>query len=219
MQIALFEGISGAGKTTLIRHIRQRLSHDPYSKFTHLFFSEHMTIRVFESAHRNKSLLPQDVSSYLGGLVEMLNTLGTAHAQSPFNGSTNPVCQVFIERFGISHYLGQYFAVTDMLPLFEKMSRLPATVVLFHLTLPKQKIIENLEMSLSHRNAAWASYLAEQGGLEAFAHKLELEQTQAQAALDLVSPYIKVIPLDMSCPDYEKTTDIIISALSNAPSN
>ena len=213
MQIALFEGVSGAGKTTLLQHIKKKIIEQNHSKFTQLFFSEHMTERVFEPAFHDGVLHSDHVKAHLMGIISHLEDLSKAYTLSPFARSPKPVCQAFIERFGISHCLKQYLTEDDLNTVFQKFSCLHSPVILFHLQLKEEQIFNNIQRSLTHRDQAWADYVETQGGVERIADKLWAEQKQATSLIETLSPYIYVKYLDMSSSDYASLAEHILKEM------
>lgn len=216
MQIALFEGISGVGKTTLLRHIKAKIAASATSKFTHLFYSEHMTERVFEPAFHSGTLNSVDVAAHMTQLIEHLKGLETAMGSSPFATSSKPICQAFIERFGISHCLKTYMTLEDMQQVFAELSTFTTPATLFHLTLPEDHIQHNIAQSLTHRNQAWTDYVESQGGVDTVVQKLVAEQKQATNLINSVQNHTKVVTLDMYSPDYDALADTVLATMITA---
>ena len=214
MQIALFEGVSGVGKTSLLSHIKKKINLHNNSKFTQLFYSEHMTERIFEPAFHGGLLRSDQVKYHLISIIAHLEGMSIAYAQSPFSDSSKPVCQAFIERFGISHCLKQYLTEEDLNTVFQKFPRLHNTVTLFHLQLTKEKISHNIQTSLVYRNQEWANYVQSQGGVELIADELWSEQRQATSLIEKIRPYVCVVSLDVSTLNYESLAEVVLEKMS-----
>lgn len=165
----LIEGVSGIGKTSILKRIRQLLAEER-SGSTTLFFSEHYTERVLEDQRALGTLTYDAVLEYIENrLMPILEGACQLQDQSKFVGRAgNGMIHIILER-----WLGSMFSnlLADGIPLPKNLDSLKDRgeknirkiidlgIQPVILTLPSQSIETVIRSTMLYRNEAWSTYI------------------------------------------------------------
>jgi hypothetical protein len=160
MQGLLIEGISGAGKTTVLTGLRSRLP--SLTQEAHLLFTEQYTQRLVTSA-TEKTGLYESVIKLLCHYVTFLEGLKRRYDVSIFSSHPRRVSidvAFLFERFHLGQYILQGFEPDDAFSgLDDRLAVLGAKLVV--LTIPENLIFERCVVSTQRfRGSGWKDYQA-----------------------------------------------------------
>lgn len=171
MQGLLIEGISGAGKTTVLNGLRGRLP--SLAQEAHLLFTEQYTQRLV-TCTTDKAELYEIVTKLLSHYVTFLEGLKSRYDVSIFPSHPRRLSidvAFLFERFHLGQYILRGFAPDDTFSdLDSRLAVLGAKLVV--LTIPENLIYERCVLSTQRfRGSGWKEYQAawklDNGGLVA----------------------------------------------------
>jgi hypothetical protein len=153
----LLEGVSGSGKTALLRALLDGNDFASGGPLSTMILTEHQTQRVLEKRDREQGLTVVDNLGLLEGHVGYLESLNARLEAMEWcrKGQTNQRVRFVLERFHLTHVV-QYEHMTW--PMLEDIDRrladLRATLVL--LLVDEAALHDRL---FSGRDEAWLSYM------------------------------------------------------------
>ncbi|MBB6479198.1 hypothetical protein [Spirochaeta isovalerica] len=153
----ILEGISGTGKTEILRAILQSERYRSRSGFSSYIMSEHQTQRVLEKKDREGGLSVRDNLSLLEEHLENISRLKSRLDAMEWCRKNQTAMRIpyILERFHFTHvYQYDHMSWKDVVPIDGKLLDLNCRAVV--LTAERDKLADRI---LSGRDAMWMNYI------------------------------------------------------------
>ena len=153
----IIDGVSGTGKTTLLKSILRSKRYVNRSFLSTIILSEHQTQRVLEAKEQKEGLSQQDNLALLESHVGYLSGILGSLKQMPWssNGRTNMRVTYLIERFHFTHvYHYAHMGWKDVTHIDSQLAALKCKLCL--ITAEPQIIVDRI---MGGRNPAWREYI------------------------------------------------------------
>ena len=160
----IIEGISGSGKTTILREILKSNSFINKTYLSSLVLSEHQTQRILERKDREEGLSVLDNVRLLDQHISYIENLNAQLDQMQWcrNNQTNMRVPYILERFHFTHvYHYKHMEWADVQQIDDRLSAVNCKVCI--LTANADALKTRL---LTGRDSAWMNYLKRYGETE-----------------------------------------------------
>lgn len=173
MKGIILEGVSASGKSTVLKLLQKKIL-DEKPNSTKLFISEHYTQRMLEHKLEAGELDFKTVQNHVDKVINNIKTYQKMLDESKF--ASNPsgaeafiTLERFLLTFIATHHntLDNIYSTKVAHKQFQNLKSMSITQ--YVLVLSKDRLKENLERTLTHRNEFWASYVESKGGVDGMA--------------------------------------------------
>jgi thymidylate kinase len=216
MRGLIIEGVTGAGKTTVLKLVQRRLA-DERPGCSKLILTEHYTERVLENAKAAGTLSYESVLAHIDDVVSQLEHIDGWKTSSKFrdvSGSAEIIA--LVERFFGTHVanltvmLGcgltsEAFRTAER--IYGRLATIGIRVAV--LALPEAALRVAVEDTRHRRNDAWRAYLdsiGDRGAVEAYHIRWQEQLLEFYARLREVCD-IEIITLAAGSGTYESVSE------------
>ena len=205
MRGVIIEGVTGSGKTAILRMLRERLSSEEGFQ-SQIFLSELETDRVFEEQRRSGGLDPKRVLRHSEQLIHGVELLNVS---------------VIFERLLLSHLA--HSESTDFYPLdvvrrqFSRLGQLGFIQIV--LVIPEDEFAERVLSTTQYRGECWTEFLISKGKNQAeivayFKNWQERLLRNAEAHQDVIQTIFLPVKNKFSPSGYQPYCDEIYSLMN-----
>jgi hypothetical protein len=106
------------------------------------------------------------------------------------------VLTIFIERLFLTFASRGLMSMTSLLDHAVSLSRVRTESVL--LVIPPDQILERVQISLTHRGAAWAGYIEACGGAAEASGRFKRQQDEMLRLNEKLSPYMRTRTIEVA---------------------
>ncbi|MBN1648244.1 MAG: hypothetical protein JW874_09440 [Spirochaetales bacterium] len=201
----ILEGISGTGKSTLIKKMLQHERWIKKSCISSIVLSEHQTQRVLEPKERTKGLTVNDNLELLNNILGFLESVHDRLGKTDWKqrSRTNQVVPFLLERFHLTHvYHYKHMTWDSVSDLDRRLSRLHTKVILLHMG---EKYIGE-RIILDPDKNGWQNYLKQYGDTPAKIRK-RFEEKQNDLLALAEKSCLPVLRIDTSSCTVDEIAD------------
>lgn len=210
MKGIVIEGVSAIGKSTILQGIQQKVN-EAYPNSTKLYISEHYTQRMLEHLLEKNELESVTIRKHVDRVIKNVKMYQDMLDQSKFSAHPSGA-QAFVT---VERFLFTYLMMSDnalrtpysrrtAARQFKAMMDLNFTQYL--LVASPSKLKDNISKTLTHRNDAWASYVASKGGVDTIT---ETSLNWQKNMVELSNQYKKYLPTRIIEVDNKTYQEII----------
>ncbi|WP_058485708.1 hypothetical protein [Defluviitalea phaphyphila] len=160
----VFEGISGSGKTTILKCLLKNNTYINRKALSTIVYTEHQTQRILEKKDRENILKIEDNLNLLWDIINTLKRLDKRLNERDWNGKSYEESKIsyIFERFHLTHVCHYPHITWDMVkPIDTKLSLLGCKICLF--TVNEDMLYKRL---FRRKESCWLEYLKRYGDTE-----------------------------------------------------
>lgn len=203
----IIEGISGTGKTSVLKSLLKHREFLDKPFISSVVFSEHQTQRVLEYKEKTKGLKPADNIGLLTGIVETLELFNNRLGQTDFlkRKRGNHKLVYLLERFHLTHIYHYDHMGWEMVKGIDKrLNKLNAKMCVLKV---KNEIIE--DRIITNRKKGWVDYLKRYGKTKEEIVKYYIERQEEVLVMSELSS-LPTIVIDTTNSKVEDVVNKII---------